>query len=65
MLKYYLIAAFCLWQGTGALYFHIAESERKCFIEEIPDETTVLSLFTIRVNSPFQNSPISFLSVSS
>lgn len=24
------------------LYFHIAETERKCFIEEIPDETTVL-----------------------
>jgi hypothetical protein len=22
------------------LYFHIAETERKCFIEEIPDETT-------------------------
>lgn len=24
------------------LYFHIAETEKKCFIEEIPDETTVL-----------------------
>lgn len=24
------------------LYFHIAETERKCFIEEIPDETTVI-----------------------
>lgn len=24
------------------LYFHIGETERKCFIEEIPDETTVL-----------------------
>lgn len=22
------------------LYFHIGETERKCFIEEIPDETT-------------------------
>lgn len=27
--------------GTG-LYFHIGETERKCFIEEIPDDTTVL-----------------------
>lgn len=26
----------------NALYFHIGETERKCFIEEIPDETTVL-----------------------
>ncbi|KAK6039917.1 Emp24/gp25L/p24 family protein [Cooperia oncophora] len=24
-----------------ALYFHIAETEKKCFIEEIPDETMV------------------------
>lgn len=27
---------------TSALYFHIAEGERKCFIEEIPDDTTVI-----------------------
>ena len=26
---------------TNALYFHIAETERKCFIEEIPEETMV------------------------
>lgn len=29
-------------QLANGLYFHIAETERKCFIEEIPDETTVL-----------------------
>lgn len=27
---------------TQALYFHIGETERKCFIEEVPDETTVI-----------------------
>jgi p24 family protein alpha len=27
---------------ANALYFHIGETERKCFIEEIPDETTVI-----------------------
>ena len=26
----------------SALYFHIAETERKCFIEEVPDETLVV-----------------------
>ena len=26
---------------SEALYFHIAETERKCFIEEIPEETMV------------------------
>lgn len=30
--------------GT-ALYFHIAETERKCFIEEVPDETLVVGEF--------------------
>lgn len=27
---------------SDALYFHIGETERKCFIEEIPDETNVI-----------------------
>lgn len=34
-----LISLIGVCQG---LYFHIAETERKCFIEEIPDETTVI-----------------------
>lgn len=29
---------------SSALYFHIGETERKCFIEEIPDETTVIGI---------------------
>ncbi|KAL6036617.1 hypothetical protein STEG23_033355 [Scotinomys teguina] len=33
-----------LWFAArgGALYFHIGETEKKCFIEEIPDKTTVI-----------------------
>ncbi len=27
---------------SSALYFHIGETEKKCFIEEIPDETMVV-----------------------
>ncbi len=27
---------------TNSLYFHIKETERKCFIEEVPDETLVI-----------------------
>lgn len=33
---------------SNALYFHIAETERKCFIEEIPDETTVIGEFEVK-----------------
>lgn len=27
------------------LYFHMGETEKKCFIEEIPDETMVIGEF--------------------
>lgn len=29
-------------KNTTSLYFHIQEGERKCFIEEIPDDTLVV-----------------------
>ena len=32
---------FVIIQCVNGLYFHIAETERKCFIEEIPDETMI------------------------
>jgi hypothetical protein len=31
-----------LWDHINCLYFHIRETERKCFIEEVPDETLVV-----------------------
>ena len=39
MLLFFVFVALPVAQG---LYFHIAETERKCFIEEIPDETMVI-----------------------
>ena len=36
------------WVPPGyALYFHIGETEKKCFIEEIPDETMVIGTFIV------------------
>ncbi|GLH11829.1 hypothetical protein R5R35_013020 [Gryllus longicercus] len=37
---------------TYGLYFHIAEAERKCFIEEIPDETTVIVNYKVELFDP-------------
>ena len=31
----------------SGLYFHIGETERKCFIEEIPDETMVTGNYKV------------------
>lgn len=44
-----LAALAALISLTHGLYFHIAETERKCFIEEIPDETTVIGELLIQV----------------
>lgn len=44
----YFILAFIVVCANG-LYFHIGETERKCFIEEIPDETTVLGKLRLQL----------------
>ncbi|XP_020300423.1 transmembrane emp24 domain-containing protein eca [Pseudomyrmex gracilis] len=47
-----LIVLLCIFEfGTG-LYFHIGETERKCFIEEIPDDTTVLVNYKVELYDP-------------
>lgn len=38
--------ALCFCTFANGLYFHIAETERKCFIEEIPGETSVIGKIT-------------------
>ena len=36
-------------QQINCLYFHIRETERKCFIEEVPDETLVVGLYILHL----------------
>lgn len=47
---------------SRALYFHIDETERKCFIEEIPDDTMVIGKYKVeafdeRTNSYMPSAP--------
>uniref|UniRef100_A0A915IP45 GOLD domain-containing protein n=1 Tax=Romanomermis culicivorax TaxID=13658 RepID=A0A915IP45_ROMCU len=37
---------------ADALYFHIPETGRKCFIEEIPDQTMVVSNYKVQLYDP-------------
>jgi hypothetical protein len=61
----YLILIFSLFQLiniSSSLYFHISETEKKCFIEEIPDETLVIGkykveLFDERTNNYLPTTP--------
>ena len=37
---------------SHGLYFHIAEGERKCFIEEVPEETLVVGHYRCQLHDP-------------
>lgn len=43
---------FVLFERSWTLYFHIAETEKKCFIEEIPDETMVMGRYKVQLYDP-------------
>ena len=47
-LKY--LAILLIFPIVHGLYFHIGETERKCFIEEIPDDTMVTGLLKNNFN---------------
>ena len=40
-----LLVIFLTVHFANGLYFHMGETEKKCFIEEIPDETMVIGGF--------------------
>ncbi|XP_041368114.1 transmembrane emp24 domain-containing protein eca-like isoform X1 [Gigantopelta aegis] len=42
------VVTFCLYSCVVGLYFHISETEKKCFIEEIPDETMVVGNYKVQ-----------------
>ncbi|EPB74781.1 hypothetical protein ANCCEY_06146 [Ancylostoma ceylanicum] len=47
-----LLVLACVLATCQALYFHIAETEKKCFIEEIPDETMVTGNYKVQLYDP-------------
>lgn len=46
---------------VNSLYFHIKETERKCFIEELPDETLLVGKYKVQI---FDRNTNSFLPTS-
>lgn len=46
-LNFILAIGLLLIINVESLYFHIRETERKCFIEEVPDDTLVVGEFWI------------------
>lgn len=42
MVRFALLVLTVCAAGAHGLYFHIGETEKRCFIEEIPDETMVI-----------------------
>lgn len=55
MMHNYLLSLTLFLAGINcgySLYFHIGETERKCFIEEIPDETNVIVNYKVELYDP-------------
>lgn len=42
-----IFTLFAAFSCVSALYFHIQETEKKCFIEEIPEQTMVTGNLTV------------------
>lgn len=56
--QFYLILIFTLFQLitiSYSLFFHISEAERKCFIEEIPDDTLVIGKYKVELHDERTN----------
>ncbi|KAI1301616.1 Transmembrane emp24 domain-containing protein eca [Halotydeus destructor] len=47
-----LFAIYLYFQNADGLYFHIQEGERKCFIEEIPDDTLIVGNYKCQLFDP-------------
>lgn len=45
---YLIVSLSFILNHVSALYFHLAEGERKCFIEEVPSDTMVTSNIDIK-----------------
>jgi p24 family protein alpha len=43
-----LVSICCVFQ-VQSLYFHIRETEKKCFIEELPDETLLVGKYKVQI----------------
>ena len=41
IMKFSILFTLLFLEACSALYFHMGETEKKCFLEEIPDETMV------------------------
>ena len=56
----FLLVIVSLWSQqlvrVDSLYFHIRETERKCFIEEVPDETLVVGKYKVQIFDKDSNS---------
>ncbi|EDW37999.1 GL12278 [Drosophila persimilis] len=50
-----LILVLCTLHSACGLYFHMSETERKCFLEEVPDETDVKVDYKMELYDPRSN----------
>lgn len=47
-----ILLIICCVNICNALYFHVGETEKRCFIEEIPDETLLIVNYKLQLHDP-------------
>ncbi|XP_002166862.1 transmembrane emp24 domain-containing protein 9 isoform X1 [Hydra vulgaris] len=55
MKDFLVLTLFLLISPSFALYFHMGETEKKCFIEEIPDETMITGKYRTQLYDDSMN----------
>lgn len=51
----FLVGAMCWWSVADGLYFHLGEKEKKCFIEDVPDDTMIVGNYKVELFDKIQN----------
>lgn len=52
VVSFIVIVSLTIVSQCKCLYFHIGETEKRCFIEEIPDETLLLIDYKLQLHDP-------------
>ena len=50
--KFFLAILSALFLTSEGLYFHLMRNEKKCFIEEMPEETIFQGHYSVKISRP-------------